>query len=147
MKVDERKVAVDVYNLDFLGENGIWLWKFGFLTLVGTENYPTRRLDNLHLFSAIVNDFDSETINELDPNRTEHVKVFEADYTVYIETSKSVANRIISPDLESYIIVEKDVSYDDSQYLVILEDKFNGSSEKRLVDSSTLDDWTFAVEL
>ena len=149
MECDPVSLSVKVYHLEEIGgENGVWLWDLGIVTLVGGENNPTGRIGNMEFFSAVANNFGAESLSDKEPDKTEKITVLMADYTTYVPTSTESSTHAISEDQEPYMILEKDVVMDDNRYVVLKEERFSGRGDKIAVPIENFNgQWDSVMEI
>ena len=148
MEVESTILTVDVYHIkDIGGVNGTWIWDFGFITMVGSENHPTRVPDNMELFSVAVNGLDVEDFKEMDPEKTVDVKMYEGDYVTYTETDETISEYALSPNTEPYLVMEE-ATHDADDVVVLKENKSHGRRETLVVEKDEFErEWTSVNQL
>lgn len=133
MEVKKSVLKAEVYHLDIMGVNGTWLWDFGAFILVGSEDYPNKRPDNMLLFSSAANGVDVESINEMNPDKTVEVNIYKGDYCIYGESREEYCTHALSPEEEPYTVIEKDVSSSDGEEnLVVLKERKTHGKKNRI---------------
>lgn len=144
MRIKKSTLKSEVYHLDVKGVDGTWLWDFGSFTLIGSEDFPSRRPDTIFLFSSAVNGVDVESIDEMNPYKTVEVEIYEGDYCIYIDSTEEYCTHALSPEKEPYAIVEKNVSSSkgEEDLVVLKEDKSHGKKSKVAISREKLaEDW------
>lgn len=144
MEVKESVMEAEVYHLDIRGVGGTWLWDLGTFTLIGSKDYPSKRPDSMLLFSSAVNGVDVESINEMNPDKTVEVQLYEGDYCIYSESTEEYCTHALSPEKEAYVIVEKDVRFstEEEDLVVLKENKTHGKNSKVAISREKLgEDW------
>lgn len=146
MQVESKKHNVDIYHLDISGINGSWIWDFGVFTLVGTSTYPIRKIRNMTVFSAVINNIDVDSIKTKEPDKSVNLDLYIGDYIIYTPTVTSNATHFVSEDNALFKVIEDTVYYNNEPHIVLQKVNIN-QTKKLTYHKDEIDDWTPVMEI